>query len=198
MGLVKNIITKITRAMASRDPVRYARKLGVNIADDVFFSGIPDFGSEPWLVEIRSQVWLTQNVRFMCHDGSVHTIKWTDKKYNQTCKVGRIVVDEGSFIGANTMIMPNVYIGKGAVIGACSMVTKDIPDGEVWGGVPARRICTVREMAERWYAICNKDPDRDLYSGKTLREWSTDVADIYWEAKHGKYNAIIKNQRVGG
>ena len=132
MGLVKNIITKITRAMASRDPVRYARKLGVNIADDVFFSGIPDFGSEPWLVEIRSQVWLTQNVRFMCHDGSVHTIKWTDKKYNQTCKVGRIVVDEGSFIGANTMIMPNVYIGKGAVIGACSMVTKDIPDGEVF------------------------------------------------------------------
>ena len=46
----------------------------------------------------------------------------------------------GSFIGINTIICNSVVIGKNVTIGAGSVVTKDIPDNEVWAGVPARFI----------------------------------------------------------
>lgn len=55
-------------------------------------------------------------------------------------KFGRIEIGENCFIGANSTIMPNVRIDNNSVVAACSCVTKDIPGGEVWGGVPAKRI----------------------------------------------------------
>lgn len=40
----------------------------------------------------------------------------------------------------NAVVLPGVTIGEGAVVAAGAVVTKDVPDGETWGGVPARRI----------------------------------------------------------
>jgi serine acetyltransferase len=45
--------------------------------------------------------------------------------------------------------MPGVTIGEGSLIAAGSIVTRSVPDGEVWGGVPARRICSVEEYIDR-------------------------------------------------
>jgi len=50
---------------------------------------------------------------------------------------GKIVVKKGASIGANCTILPNVTIGEGALIGAGSVVTKDVPPGEIWVGNPA-------------------------------------------------------------
>jgi UDP-3-O-[3-hydroxymyristoyl] glucosamine N-acyltransferase len=44
----------------------------------------------------------------------------------------------GSLYGANVTIMPAVKVGVGSEIGACSQVRKDIPDGQVWYGSPAK------------------------------------------------------------
>ena len=55
-------------------------------------------------------------------------------------KKGKIVIEEGAKIGAFTMVMPGVRIGKGAIVGAHSFVNKDIPAGEMWAGVPAKRL----------------------------------------------------------
>ncbi len=44
------------------------------------------------------------------------------------------------FIGANSIIMPNVRVGSNTIIAAGSIVTKDIPSGSVVAGVPARVI----------------------------------------------------------
>lgn len=49
-----------------------------------------------------------------------------------------IVVGNDVWIGARVTILPGVHIGNGCVIGAGSVVTKDIPDYEIWGGNPAR------------------------------------------------------------
>lgn len=47
-------------------------------------------------------------------------------------------IEEGSWIGTNAVVMPGVRIGRNAVIGANSVVTRSVPDGAVVGGVPAR------------------------------------------------------------
>lgn len=49
-------------------------------------------------------------------------------------------------IGANSTVLPGVRIGRGAIIGAGSVVTKDVPPGLVMAGNPARRIKAVAEL----------------------------------------------------
>ncbi len=46
-------------------------------------------------------------------------------------------IDDYVFIGPRAIILPGVHIGKGAVVGAGAVVTKDVPPGVVVGGVPA-------------------------------------------------------------
>lgn len=53
---------------------------------------------------------------------------------------GEVVIGEKVFIGVNTVIANSVKIGNLALIGAGSIVTKDIPENEVWGGNPAKFI----------------------------------------------------------
>lgn len=53
---------------------------------------------------------------------------------------GRIYVEDDVWIGHGCTILAGVRIGSGSIVAAGSVVTKDIPSCEVWGGVPARKI----------------------------------------------------------
>ena len=53
-------------------------------------------------------------------------------------KLLQTTVHRGASIGANATILPGVIIGEGAMIGAGSVVTNDIPANELWLGNPAR------------------------------------------------------------
>jgi len=53
---------------------------------------------------------------------------------------GPVKIGDYVFIGPRAIILPNTTIGKGAVIAAGAVVTKDIPEFEIWGGVPAKKI----------------------------------------------------------
>jgi acetyltransferase-like isoleucine patch superfamily enzyme len=56
---------------------------------------------------------------------------------------GEVVLEDDCWLGAGVIIMPNVTVGKGAVIGAGAVVTKDIPPRTVFAGIPARKIRNV-------------------------------------------------------
>lgn len=60
--------------------------------------------------------------------------------YDQRYIEKPVVIGEYCWIGARAMILPGVKIGKGVVVAAGSVVTKDIPDYAVVGGNPARVI----------------------------------------------------------
>ena len=60
-----------------------------------------------------------------------------------------IVVENDVWIGANAVIMPDVTIGKGAIIGAGAIVTKDIPPYAVAVGQPARVVKWVDEYIQQ-------------------------------------------------
>ena len=51
---------------------------------------------------------------------------------------GDIIVGDDVWIGYRSTILSGVEIGKGAIIAAGSVVTKDVPAGELWMGSPAK------------------------------------------------------------
>lgn len=53
---------------------------------------------------------------------------------------GLVVIKNGARVGSHCVIFPGVTIGKNAKIGAHSLVKTDIPDNEIWGGIPACKI----------------------------------------------------------
>ena len=53
-------------------------------------------------------------------------------------KSSEVIISDGAFIGAHAIVLKGVTIGENSVIGAGSIVTKDIPSDEVWAGNPAK------------------------------------------------------------
>jgi acetyltransferase-like isoleucine patch superfamily enzyme len=58
----------------------------------------------------------------------------------QCVKTGKVIIEEYAFVGMNCVILPGVTIGRASVIGAGSVVTKDIPPYTIAVGAPARPI----------------------------------------------------------
>ena len=54
-----------------------------------------------------------------------------------------VIIRDGAFIGAHCIICKGVTIGERSIVGVGSVVTKNIPSNEIWGGCPAKRIRTV-------------------------------------------------------
>ena len=61
-------------------------------------------------------------------------------KPGRNFRLGKVIIEDDVFIGVNTVICNSVRIGKGSIIGAGSVVTKDIPPYQVWAGNPAHYI----------------------------------------------------------
>jgi acetyltransferase-like isoleucine patch superfamily enzyme len=53
---------------------------------------------------------------------------------------GQVTIGDFASVGTNATILPRISIGAGAIIGAGAVVTKDVPEGEIVVGVPARPI----------------------------------------------------------
>lgn len=122
---------------------------GMTVESGVSVMGGSDFGSEPYLITLKQGCRISNEVMFITHDGGTWVIRNRDDKYKNVKKFGEIVVGKNSFIGARTIILPGVHIGDNCVVGAGSVVNRDIPDETVVAGVPAKKICSVYEYAEK-------------------------------------------------
>ena len=156
IALIRKVYLKILMHI---DPIKAARKKGVKIGGGARILGTVSFGSEPWLITIDEGVLITKGVTFMTHDGSVSTIRKLSPKYSRVQKFGFIHIKKNAFVGNDAYILPNVTVGENAIVGARSVVTKDVPDNAVVAGVPAKVICTVEELAEKYLANTPKYDD---------------------------------------
>lgn len=92
------------------------------------------YSAYPEEIEIGNNCHITTGCVLLTHSLSVNSqglVTW---------RRGHIKIEDNVFIGAKSIITKPVTIGNGSVIGAGSVVTKDIPPHEVWGGVPAKFI----------------------------------------------------------
>ncbi|MDD4238625.1 MAG: acyltransferase [Desulfotomaculaceae bacterium] len=101
--------------------------VGLMAMFDVFF---------PQLISIGENTIIGYNATVLTHEFLV-----------QEYRKGRVEIGCGVVIGNNTVILPGVSIGDGAVVGACSLVNKDIPAGALAAGVPARVIRQSKDEA---------------------------------------------------
>ena len=95
------------------------------------------------LISLGNNVHLASKVSLISHD-AIHLM--LNKSYIFSGgdfyheNIGCIEIGDNVFVGANTIILPDVRIGSNVVIAAGAVVNKDIPDNSVAAGVPARII----------------------------------------------------------
>ena len=98
--------------------------------------------SHCFLITIGDDVTMSVNVTILAHDAST-------QKYLGYTRIGQVKIGNHVFIGANATILPGVTVGDNAVIGAGSVVTKDVPAGSVVAGCPARILMNADEFTEK-------------------------------------------------
>lgn len=83
-------------------------------------------------IELEDNVMIGSNVTF--------TNDMYPKAKNKDWKLLRTKICKGASVGAGSTLLPGITIGENALIGAGSVVTKDVPAGEIWVGNPAHFI----------------------------------------------------------
>jgi acetyltransferase-like isoleucine patch superfamily enzyme len=122
--------------MESDRRIAALRRRGVQIGEGCLIS-TNHFSTEPYLIEIGDRVAIAAGTKFVTHDGLAHVLRRLDPEVQI---FGRIRVGSGTFIGLDCIILPGITIGGNCIIGAASVVTRDIPDDSLACGNPARII----------------------------------------------------------
>ena len=140
--MIKKIIEYYYKHIASCES--YARHIGVTIGKNCYID-TKNWSSEPYLVKIGDNVGLTHCVSIHTHGGG-RSVRLQHPDFDI---FGKVVIEDGAYIGAYSQIMPGVTIGKGALVAAGSVVTKTVAPYTVVGGNPAKFICTIEEFYEK-------------------------------------------------
>lgn len=120
---------------------KYWKKCGVNtngrfqVGYGVYF----DAGNAKYIT-IEDGVWITSQCLFLCHRRKLDNYKVGDNYNDLPYKIEPIILKRNCCIGMRTIVMPGVTIGEGAIIGAGSVVTKDIPPYCIAIGNPAKPV----------------------------------------------------------
>lgn len=139
----------------------------------------------PELISIGNNVRMAAKVSLIPHDmihamlnnrsekGLVHY-----KEY-----MGCIRIDDNVFVGACTTILANVHIGSNVIIGAGSLVNKDLEGGYVYAGVPAKKICSFDEFIEKRSRINDYPDGLGRIGDSVMPELSKHLWEEFWRQR---------------
>ncbi|KSV58811.1 DapH/DapD/GlmU-related protein [Acetivibrio ethanolgignens] len=120
----------------------YWKRLNVHMGEGTYSNlGMIAVNSPKTEIRIGKNVSIAPYVTFVGESDANNGEKILQVPYLERIrKSERIIVEDEVWIGANVTILPGVHIGTCAVIGAGSVVTKDVDSYSIWAGVPAKKI----------------------------------------------------------
>lgn len=121
--------------------VERLRAAGVTVGDNVYCGSRRIDLDHGFLIKIGDDVVLS-DCRILCHDAST-------KRPLGYSRVGRVIIGNHVYVGADAIIMPGVKIGDYSIIGAGAIVTKDVPAHSVAVGCPAKVISTYEDYISK-------------------------------------------------
>lgn len=167
MNKYRLLLSKIYRFFFPIDEVTKYRRMGVEIGENSYLgSNVTIDYSHYWLIKIGRNVKIGPETLILAHDTSTKdTLGYT--------KIGIVDIKDGVFIGSKSIILPHVVLGEGSIIGAGSVVTKDVPARVVVAGNPAKVICSTEEYYEKMRTKMTSDNTFD--ESYTIRKQISDT-----------------------
>lgn len=139
------------------------------VLDDDVFIGHFNFIEASNGIEIRKGTQITNYISILSHSSHV-SIRLYREDYRKKSnllgyKKGKVVINEYSFIGPHTTIMPDTIIGKGSLVQSHSLVKGTFPDFSIIAGNPAKKIGDTRDLDDKYLQ------SNDILK-KTYSEWA--------------------------
>ena len=144
MGFIREAFYKFIHARSGKinyNSVEYQRSRGANIGEDVNLINCIIDDTFQYLLTIGDHVTIT-GATILTHDAST-------KRFLGYTKIGRVEIGDNCFIGNGAIILPNTKIGNKVIIGAGTVVAKDIPDNSVVIGNPCFILCSYEDYMSR-------------------------------------------------
>ena len=146
-------------------PVEICRNRGVKIGENVDLVNAQIDYCFGHLVTIGNNVTIT-NSTILAHDAST-------KKTLGYSKIGCVDIGDDVFIGFGCVVLPGVKIGNKVVVGAGTIISKDVPDNVVIVGNPYRVIDTYDNYMEKNRKNLERGPVSDIvFYKKTESDWN--------------------------
>lgn len=123
------------------------RRMGCKVGKGCFMGDyIRIDTSHPDMITIEDCVSIASGSRLLCHQRDFSDFCVGDDYMKLGYIVKPIVLKKGCLVGMESFVMPGVTIGEGAIVGAGSLVTKDIPAWTIAAGRPAK---VLKEIPQR-------------------------------------------------
>lgn len=127
------------------------RRMGCKVGKGCFMGDYVRIDtSHPDMITIEDNVSIASGSRLLCHQRDFSDFCVGDDYMKLGYVVKPIVLKKGCLVGMESFVMPGVTIGEGAIVGAGSLVTKDIPAWTIAAGRPAKVLKEIpkREIGE--------------------------------------------------
>lgn len=96
----------------------------------------------PWLISVGDNVCLASDCKILAHDASTNIV-------DCHTKIGIVEIGNNVFIGSRAVVLCNTRIGDNVIVAANSVVNRDLEPNGVYGGVPAKFICSIEEYKSK-------------------------------------------------
>lgn len=165
--------------MSNDKRTKFLKKSGLfaDFGDNCYYCSkkIPE---EPYLVKIHNNVVIAANVNFITHDVINDMLSQKigaerGEKFSEYY-MGTIEIFDNVAIGSDVIILYNTKIGPNAIVAAGSVVTKDVPEGAIVGGNPAKVIGTVDALIEKRKKLKDAPINRDPIEKIMKYYWKED------------------------